>query len=122
MRQRLITLIATLALLITGAVPAMAAPGGVPGPPDGHGKKGNDSVVEEAEEDDSKLPEWAKAYGKRIKDEFGLTYGHLMQCDDEDKASDLCPEEALEIPEDTHGASAFAIWYFTDEEVLVLGL
>ena len=85
MRNRLIVLMATVALLLVGAVPVSAAPGGVPGPPPGHGKSADDAGSGDVAtpDDDVKQngpPEWAKAYGKRIKDAYGIPYGHLQQC------------------------------------------
>ena len=90
----------------------------------------------------SKLPAHAKAYGKRIKDHYGIPFGHLQQCaaaavdddgavdgdealdGDEDgeepkKALEACPDD-LEFPEDENGAKAF--WVFTEEGLLILGV
>ena len=81
MRKQLIVLVAAVALLLVGAVPVSAAPGGVPGPPPGHGKSSDDVVTDDG--DAAKKggpPEWAKAYGKRIKDFYGIPFGHLQQC------------------------------------------
>lgn len=130
------------ALLVLGAAPALAAPGGVPGPPPDH-DKAKDKVVEDdvaGDEDvveDSSVPEWAKAYGKRIKDQYGVPFGHLQQCagvadvdgavdgdevtvddDDPKKALEACPE-GLEFPEEETGAKAF--WVFTEMGGLILG-
>ncbi len=140
MKRRLIVLAAAAALLMVGAVPVSAAPGGVPGPPPGHGKSGDDVVVDsdgDASEEDSKIPDWAKAYGKRIKDEYGVPFGHLQQCagvvdgdnlpegedaltgaDEPKKALEACPEN-LDFPEDESGAKAFYV--FTQAGHLILG-
>ena len=130
---------------MVAAVPVSAAPGGVPGPPAGHEKARDDvasddaDVATDGEEDVSKLPAWAKAYGKRIKDEYGIPYGHLQQCagvadvdgddvdgddataddDEPKKALEACPED-LEFPEDEQGAKAF--WVFTEAGMAVMGL
>lgn len=120
------------------AVPVSAAPGGVPGPPPGHDKAKDDAPEVDAEvDDDSELPEWAKAYGKRIKDEYGVPFGHLQQCadlvddepiveaateddaEDPKKALEACPED-LEFPEGENGAKAF--WVFTEPGLLIVGL
>jgi hypothetical protein len=138
MSKRLIVLFATVALLMISAVPVSAAPGGVPGPPPGHDKAKDDTpAVDDDEADVKELPEWAKAYGKRIKDEYGVPFGHLQQCadlvddepiadaatgDDDDeakKALESCPED-LEFPEDENGAKAF--WVFTEPGLLIVGL
>ncbi len=128
---------AAVALLMIGATPVAAAPGGVPGPPPGHEKsKGEPAEVEEVEdgEIESSVPEWAKAYGKRIKDAYGVPFGHLQQCagmDDVDPAEDTddtedtkkalenCPED-LEFPEDGNGAKAF--WVFTEDGLAILAI
>lgn len=139
LNKRLIVLFATIALLMISAVPVSAAPGGVPGPPPGHDKAKDltPDVVEEEEADTNELPEWAKAYGKRIKDEYGVPFGHLQQCadlvDDEPiaetatevdtenpkKALEACPDD-LEFPEGENGAKAF--WVFTEPGLLIVGL
>ncbi len=138
LRTRLIVLFAAVALMMAGAVPAIAGPGGVPGPPPGHEKNkddvvvDDDVVVEDEEEEKNGPPEWANAYGKRIKDEYGITYGHLQQCaglDEEPVVDegepipstelDDCPED-LEFPEDANGAKAF--WLFTEAGMLIVGI
>ena len=132
MGQRIAILAAAVALLIVGAAPAIAAPGGVPGPPEGHGPD-KDAVVDHDSVEDSSLPVWAKAYGKRIKDEFGIPFGHLQQCaglDDDGapvdgeeepkKALEACPED-FEYPEDTNGAAAFFLFVFTDAGAVIVG-
>lgn len=131
-------LIASASLLLIGAAPVSAAPGGVPGPPANHGSSADhghsaDTDVAAPDGDASNVPDWAKAYGKRIQDEYGMTYGHLQQCagvsvaedgdevssDDEDSSKTLdCPDN-LEFPEET-GAKAF--WVFTEEGMLILGI
>lgn len=136
MKRRLIVLMAAVALLMVGAVPASAAPGGVPGPPPGH-EKSRDDVATDGDAEVSKLPSWAKAYGKRIKDHYGIPFGHLQQCagvadgdvvggddaagdeDEPKKALEACPED-LEFPEDQNGAKAF--WVFTEEGLAILAL
>ena len=141
MRRRLIVLIAVAALLMVGAVPVSAAPGGVPGPPPGHGKSADDVASPDADGDDKGPPEWAKAYGKRIKDAFGIPYGHLQQCikaadteadingdesvaDEEKpkKALEACPEgdDLPEFPEGEQGAKV--IWVIVEPGLLILGL
>lgn len=132
MRKRLILLMAA-ALLALGAAPAVAAPGGVPGPPPDHDKAKDKVVDDEAAGDDevvveeSTVPDWAKAYGKRIKDAYGVPFGHLQQCagvadvdgddstvdDDPKQALEACPTD-LEFPEDESGAKAF--WVFVESE------
>lgn len=131
MRKRLIVLLAAIALLLVGAVPVSAAPGGVPGPPPGHGKPADEDIANpDTDVDTSSVPDWAKAYGLRIQEEYGMTYGHLQQCAglsddtntdvDEVSTVDLeCPED-LEFPEDDHGAKAF--WVFTQQGMLIVGL
>jgi hypothetical protein len=132
----LIVLFATVALLMISAVPVSAAPGGVPGPPPGHDKAKDDvPEVDDADPAVKELPEWAKAYGKRIKDAYGIPFGHLQQCaglaDDEPAAEDAtadddkvkkaleaCPED-LEFPEDENGAKAF--WVFTEIGLVIVG-
>lgn len=140
MKRRFIVLAAAAALLMVGAVPVSAAPGGVPGPPPGHGKSGDDVVIDsddDVTEEDSKIPDWAKAYGKRIKDEYGVPFGHLQQCagvadgddlpegddaladgDEPKKALEACPED-LVFPEDESGAKAFYV--FTQVGALIVG-
>ena len=110
MRRRAVILLAIAALLIVAAVPAFAAPGGEPGPPADHVKGADD--VEVAEGDGMEgPPEWAKAYGWRIKDALGLPYGHLLQCNDDPDAFEACAEallvEGLMFPEDEPGAKMF---------------
>lgn len=83
MRNRLIVLMATVALLLVGAVPVSAAPGGVPGPPPGHGKSDvvkGDKVTPDGDEKQNGPPEWANAYGRHIKNAYGIPYGHVQQC------------------------------------------
>jgi len=138
MRTRLIALLAVAALLLLGAAPVSAAPGGVPGPPEDHGKTVDDGDVEAKE-----LPEQAKAYGKRIKDAYdGTPYGHLQQCvryldagaeveADLDEGEDPQGPEWLEdceslppLPElddDRHGAKAFFV-VFTEMGEPVVGV
>ena len=129
------------ALVVFGAAPAIAAPGGVPGPPD-HAKAKDKVVDDEVVTDDEvveedSVPEWAKAYGKRIKDMYGVPFGHLQQCagiadddvvdgeessmddDDPKKALEACPED-LEFPEDETGAKAF--WVFTESQLVLVGI
>ena len=96
--KRLIVLLATVALLMIGAVPVSAAPGGVPGPPPGHEKvKDKAPKVDDGESDVKELPAHAKAYGKRIKDAYGIPFGHLQQCagvaDEEPEAADATEED-----------------------------
>ncbi|MEN8114241.1 MAG: hypothetical protein ABFS21_07620 [Actinomycetota bacterium] len=120
--RRVAILIAVAALLIVAAVPAFAAPGGEPGPPADH-VKGLDNDVAEDGDDMEGPPEWAKAYGWRIKNEFGLPYGHLMMCGDEAETlpfdAELCPALPLEIPPETFGASAFWTWA---DDVYLMGI
>lgn len=137
MRRRLIVLIAVTALLMIGAVPVSAAPGGVPGPPPGHAKAADDVVEPDADGDVKGPPAHAKAYGKRIKDAYGIPFGHLQQCvraadgepevDDADaaesddapkKALEACPDN-LEFPDDEHGAMAF--WVFVEPGMFLVG-
>jgi hypothetical protein len=141
MTKRLIVLAAAVALLLIGAVPVSAAPGGVPGPPPGHGKSEDKVVADEepeSEGDETGPPEWAKAYGKRIKDAYGIPFGQLQQCadvdddgtedlaptgdapaeDDVTKRLDACPAD-LEFPEGESGAKAF--WVFTEAGALIVG-
>lgn len=108
LRNRLIVLAAAAALLMVGAVPVYAAPGGVPGPPAGHEKShekshGKNATTPDSESetdvdtdtdtDTSHVPDWANAYGRRIIDEFGMPYGHLQQCADQSAAAgDEAPE------------------------------
>lgn len=133
-------LLAAAALTLIGAAPVSAAPGGVPGPPADHGKSVDHKVktADDGEEPTSNVPDWAKAYGKRIIDEFGTTYGHLQQCagvasdsddSDADQVSDTdgdasrpnleCPVD-LEFPEDGNGAVGF--WVFTQMGTVIVGL
>lgn len=119
MRQRVTTIIAVAALLTVGAAPALAAPGGIPGPPPDHVRGADNAIVDDSDAEMRELPEWAKAYGKRIKDTFGLPFGHLLQCGEDSEAFEACPED-LEFPEDGHGASAF--WIFTEPGLLIVGL
>lgn len=143
LKKQLTVLLAAVALLLVGAVPVSAAPGGIPGPPAGHEKakdkpaKGADAAVEVDDEatNETQLPAWAKAYGKRIKDEFGAPYGHIQQCaaasagdadvvdddvtvpDDDSNKPFECPEN-LEFPADDLGAKA--LWVFTEAGLLVV--
>ncbi|MDK1096043.1 MAG: hypothetical protein QGM47_02065 [Actinomycetota bacterium] len=96
MRQRLITLIAVTALLIGGAVPALAEK------PDWAGEGRGPSAGEET--DRRGPPDDAKAYGWRIKDAYGLPFGLLLQCN-----PDFVPDEVSE------GYEAFGV---TCENVL----
>jgi hypothetical protein len=135
-------LIAASVLLVVGATPVLAAPGGVPGPPadhGNHGKQDTEVVAPDGDGTTSNVPDWAKAYGRRIQDEYGMTYGHLQQCakttdsSDDTQPVDLstatddgsvttltaCPED-LQFPEDGQGAKAF--WVFTEQGMLILGL
>jgi hypothetical protein len=152
MRERLILLTAVVALLVVGTVPASAAPGGVPGPPEGHGPSVDKPRPPKADADgeskDNGPPEWAKAYGWRIQDEFGMTYGHLQQCaraaavdgvegdaaveseesGDDDSSKfflDDCPvgEEMPEFPEEP-GAKALweAFVVATESGMLIVGM
>lgn len=136
------------ALLVFGAAPAIAAPGGVPGPPPDHDKAKNKVVDDEVSGDDdavveSAMPDWAKAYGKRIKDTYGVPFGHIQQCigsaddvdgdddgatmddDEPKKALEACSKilfdypEVAEFPEDQHGAMAF--WVFTENNMIIIG-
>lgn len=135
MMKRMIVLMAAAALLMVGAVPVSAAPGGVPGPPPGH-EKARDDVATDSDGEASKLPSHAKAYGKRIKDYYGVPFGHVQQCagvvdgdeaveGDEDgeepkKALEACDElPEFEVPEE-NGAKAF--WVLTEAGLLVVGL
>lgn len=102
MKQRVATIITIAAMLIVGAAPVLAAPGDDPGAPeDPRGERGvsADHIGGPGDEGDSEvpgLPEWAKAYGKRIIETFGLPYGHLLQCDDDPDAFETC-DEALQL-------------------------
>lgn len=143
LRKRLIVLFATVALLMVAAVPVSAAPGGIPGPPAGH-EKARDEVAPNGHDVTVKtLPDWAKAYGKRIKDYFGVPFGHLQQCarvtdeepvaEGDDVAADDEPKKALEacrdgldFPDGENGAKAFAesidaLWVFTEDDQLIVG-
>ena len=138
MRNRLTVLAATVALLLVGAVPVSAAPGGVPGPPPGHGKSADKAVAGDVATPDGDKkggpPDWAKAYGWRIKDAFGIPFGHLQQCagvadgdgaaeadevatgdeveDGVKKALEACPDPGeYEFPEGESGAKAFWVFY-----------
>lgn len=144
LNKRLIVLFATVALLMISAVPVSAAPGGVPGPPPGHDKVKDDAPeVDDTESDVKELPAHAKAYGKRIKDLYGYTYGHLQQCahiaDEEPVAEDTASEDdevkkALEacetdpqFPDDENGAKAFydfneLLFVDTEAGAFVVGL
>lgn len=147
LRKQLIVLFATVALLMISAVPVSAAPGGVPGPPPGHEKAKDDAPdVDDGETGVKELPTWAKAYGKRIKDAYGIPFGHLQQCagigDGDDVATDdaavgdddaegdegdkvkkaleACPDpDTYEFPEGENGAKAF--WVFTEIGLLIVG-
>ena len=131
----MILLIATAVLLLVGAVPVYAAPGGVPGPPAGHGKVDHgavttDTTVLDVGTDATGVPDWAKAYGKRIQEEYDMTYGHLQQCarmadgsgdevtDSTETpltAPDTCPTD-LQFPDGVHGAMAF--WVATHSLII----
>jgi hypothetical protein len=142
----LIVLFAAVALLMIGAVPVSAAPGGVPGPPPGHEKSRDDVApdTDGVEADVKTLPEQAMAYGKRIKDMYdGVPFGHLQQCarvvdgdeavedgageddvadgGDESvkRALEACPPN-LEFPVGETGAKAF--WVFTKAGLLIMGI
>jgi len=147
MRKRLILLLAAAMLVLFGAAPVYAAPGGVPGPPADHGNHGHNAVTDETDDTGdtvapgdttSHVPDWAKAYGRRIIDEYGMPYGHLQQCagvtvapgdeaSNADEATDeaprgtldACPTD-LQFPEVGQGAKAF--WLFTELGKLILGL
>jgi len=127
-------LIAVAALVIAGAVPALAAPGGVPGPPNGHGKATvtAPAVADEMPDMDDEVgempdmdapPAWAKAYGWRIKNEYGMTYGHLRICatgnekaQENLECSEFDPPEGFEdAMMDEHGAGGF--WVALNGEV-----
>ena len=104
MRQRLITLIAVTALLIGGTVPALAGrpdnPGGDRGASADHiDVRGENNGDEDG--DRRGPPEWAKAYGWRILDAYGLPYGLLKQCN-----PDFVPDEEGEVSE---GYEAFGV-------------
>ena len=135
MTRRLVALLAVAALFLLGAAPVSAAPGGVPGPPPDHWKSADNGEVDDGDGEAKELPAWAKAYGKRIKDMYGMPYGHLQQCArdmDADAEADAeadgdgegdenkgpkwhtgC-EDLPEFPEDEHGAKAF--WVFNNED------
>ncbi len=128
LRTRIIVLFAVVSLLLIGAAPVSAGPGGVPGPPEGHDKAKEKEATEDGETNGP--PSWAKAYGKRIQDEFGLTYGQLQQCDraNEDAGDGSvepseeptdCPAD-LEFPEDERGAKAF--WVFTEAGLAIVAI
>ena len=152
MRNRLIVLTATVALLLVGAVPVSAAPGGVPGPPSGHHKSGDDVVTDDVETPDAGEKK-GNAYGWRIKNEYGIPYGHLQQCirdiageataegdeavaddtksDDGEggvkKALEACPDsethpEVYVLPQDVFGAAAFWMFVITEKILPILGL
>jgi hypothetical protein len=98
MRRRIAIMIAVSALVIGGAAPALAGrpdnPGGDRGVSADHiGLRGG-----EVGDDIQGPPEWAKAYGKRILDAYGLPYGHLLQCADGAEAFAAC-EDALAVGE-----------------------
>lgn len=140
-------LLMAAALLVLGAAPAIAAPGGVPGPPPDHDKAKDKVVDDEVAGDEevvteSAVPDWAKAYGKRIKDAYGVPFGHVQQCigsiddvdgddvdgddvDDPKKALEACEDiltefpNVTEFPEDESGAMAF--WVFTESNLLIVG-
>ncbi|NIA03337.1 MAG: hypothetical protein GWP12_02205, partial [Nitrospirae bacterium] len=127
------------ALLIAGAIPALAAPGGIPGPPADHGHgtvaaPGHSDVAEAPEaEAPSKIevsdgdgpPEWAKAYGWRIKNVYGMTYGHIRICatGNEHAQEQLeCPDDpGFEFPTETHGASGFWLYFHSENGAVVMG-
>lgn len=151
MRNRLIVLMATVALLLVGAVPVSAAPGGVPGPPPGHGKSGDngpadDVATPEDGEREPGPPEWAPAFGRRIMDTYGIPFGHLQQCiraaddgdvvdgddagydDQEDvkRSLEYCDDlDDYEVPEEP-GARAFAVfnglWVMPEAGLPILAL
>lgn len=123
-------MIAVAALLIVAAVPALAAsredhgergnPGGDRGASAEHiGTRGGGS------EGDSETgpPEWAKAYGWRIKDTFfGLPYGQLLRCAEAETPSEACPIILgfPDFPEGEDGARAF--WVSTGIGTNIVGL
>ncbi len=121
-------LIAVATLVVAGAAPAIAAPpSGVPGQGHGHAAekpdKGMDDVMDEAPDMEAP-PEWANAYGWRIKNAYGMTYGHLRICmvGNETARENLeCPElsDDPEAPDflgamGEHGAGGF--WVFLNPE------
>jgi hypothetical protein len=125
------TLLAAAALLMVGAAPVSAAPGGVPGPPPDHGNPHqHQAPAADTGDDLPGPPDWANAYGWRIQTEYGMTYGHLQQCagvsdesatptaETDDVAPQTeCPEEAvLEFLGDVHGAMAF--WVATHNLII----
>jgi hypothetical protein len=137
LRKRLVVLATAATLLMAAAVPAYAAPGGVPGPPPdhevSHGNPHQDATTPDADGETSHVPDWAPAYGRRILDEFGVTYGHLQQCTDQsaatgDEATDIddspgnpnltCPEEEVQFPEDAPGAKAFWLFFLLSKLVV----
>jgi len=138
MTRRVVSLFAVAALFLLGAAPVSAAPGGVPGPPPDHWKAADDGDVAAGDVEAEELPEQAKAYGKRIKDEFGMPYGHVQQCArylagdmakdvDADEGEDekapkwleACEEmdEPPVLPEGEQGAKAF--WVFTESGMAI---
>ncbi len=119
-------LIAVATLVVAGAAPAFAAPGGEHGAPEGHGhateKPDMDDMVGEMPDMEAP-PEWAKAYGWRIKNATGMTYGHIRICTtgnenarSEDKCAGLDGEwaEDFEFPEDMRGLGAGGFWVLLD--------
>ncbi len=111
MRQRIATMIAVAALLMVGVAPALAA--GRPDNPGGNRGASADHIgvrdVEVGGDVDSETPgppEWAKAYGWRIIDAFGLPYGQLLKCADDGEES-ITPEESV-TPEEPEGSEGFA--------------
>jgi hypothetical protein len=145
MTRRVVSLFAVAALFLLGAAPVSAAPGGVPGPPPDHWKAADDGDVAVGDVEAKELPDWAKAYGKRIKDEFGMPYGHVQQCArylagdmDEDVDADIDADESEDekapkwleaceeleetpvLPEGAHGAKAFWVSVSTEVGIAVL--
>lgn len=146
MRKRTATIIAAAALMIVSAAPALAAPGGIPGPPDNPGGDHAAARGADADSESTGLPTWAKAYGKRIIDEFGMPYGQLLKCSDDFVADEgetaeesdadegeaaeeseakfaECPDpEDFEFP-DEPGASALGLaLFFTESGELIVAL
>ncbi len=122
MKQRLITLIAVTALLIGGAVPALAGKPDNPGNDRGASAEHIDVRGEDNGDEDGDRrgpPDGVAAYGWRIKDAYGLPFGLLLQCnpdfvpDTKDEDAKVWPtcEEALAMGDGATlwelGASAF---------------
>ncbi|MEN8040350.1 MAG: hypothetical protein ABFR95_02500 [Actinomycetota bacterium] len=138
MRERVAILIAASALLIAGASPAFAAPGKSEGAGENRGASADHIAARGAHGDSEMpgLPESAKAWGKRIIDEYGMPFGHLQQCRDDFVADEEVepleegeePKEPRECPEglvfpDEPGASAFGMLVFESESgEIVLGI